>query len=208
MKLLIVDMSGCSYVEVDIKNTTVIGQKAKGLLSIPTPWRLPFLCVSSEVFESYCKAKTLQDKQYVIKRVSEQLREALPCIGIQSGDIIIRSSGAEEEMFDRGRYESTTSPLADVECALEKLFHGLFQDCDPLPKMAFVIQKYIPGSALGHLSNERRFSQVKREWVYELIKDNEVVLSDRISVSTKEKKFPVHKCSLLLCAAASFGMFF
>jgi hypothetical protein len=203
MELLIVDMSGCSYVEVDIKNTTVIGQKAKGLLSIPTPWRLPFLCVSSEVFESYCKAKTLQDKQYVIKRVSEQLREALPCIGIQSGDIIIRSSGAEEEMFDRGRYESTTSPLADVECALEKLFHGLFQDCDPLPKMAFVIQKYIPGSALGHLSNERRFSQVKREWVYELIKDNEVVLSDRISVRYWRTSFDTPEKEELTCNSQS-----
>ena len=182
MTITIIDEHSVYSITLAQIDYSVVGQKAKGLLSIPAPWRLPFLCVSSEVFDSYCKAKTPQDKQHVIKRVSEQLREALPCIGIQSGDIIIRSSGVEEGMFDRGRYESTTSPLEDVECALEKLFHGLSQDCNPLPKMAFVVQKYIPGSALGHLSNERRFSQVKREWVYELIKDNEVVLSDRISV--------------------------
>jgi len=182
MTTVIIDENGFYKVSKEQVDSIVVGQKAKGLLSIPTPWRLPFLCVSSEVYDNYCKAKTPQDKQHVIKKVSKQLREALPCIGMQSGEIIIRSSGVEEGMFDRGRYESTTSPLADVECALEKLFHGLSQDCDPLPKMAFVVQKYIPGSALGHLSNERRFSQVKREWVYELIKDNEVVLSDRISV--------------------------
>lgn len=203
MTTVIIDENGFYKVSKEQVDSIVVGQKAKGLLSIPTPWRLPFLCVSSEVYDNYCKAKTPQDKQHVIKKVSKQLREALPCIGVQSGEIIIRSSGVEEGMFDRGRYESTTSPLADVECALEKLFHGLSQDCDPLPKMAFVVQKYIPGSALGHLSNERRFSQVKREWVYELIKDNDVVLSDRISVRYWRTSFDTPEKEELTCNSQS-----
>lgn len=203
MKLLIVETSGCSTFDADIINSTIIGQKAKGLLSIPTPWRLPFLCVSSEVFESYCKAATQQDKQGIIKNVSEQLRVALPHIGILDGDIIIRSSGVEEGMSERGRYESTTSPLADVERAFEKLFLGLSQNYDPLPKMAFVVQKYIPGSALGHLSNERRFTKVKREWVFELTSDNEVILSDKISVRYWRTSFDTPEKEELTCNSKS-----
>ena len=201
MEVHIVNEVSHSTVNADSINATIIGQKAKGLLSIPVPWRLPFLCVSSEVFDSYCKAKKPHDKQCIIKKVSEQLRVALPCIGIRSEDIIIRSSGVEEGMSDRGRYESTTSSLADVECAFEKLFFSLIQDCDPLQKMAFVVQKYIPGCALGHLSNERRFSQVKREWVYELTKGNEVVLSDRISVRYWRTSFNMPEEEYLTCSS-------
>lgn len=199
MEILVVDKSGYTYFELDQKDINIIGQKAKGLLSIPAPWRLPFLCVSSNVFDSYRNAVTPLDKQDIIKKVSEQLREALPNIGITDGDIIIRSSGVEEGMYERGRYDSITSPTAEVECAFEKLFNALSKDCAPHLKMAFVVQRFVPDAASGHLSNERRFSNIKREWVFELIKENTVVLSDRISVRNWRTTFDKPENAELSC---------
>ncbi len=204
MNVIIVNESGYSMVELDQIDTTVVGQKAKGLLDIPTPWRLPFLCISSSVFQHYCFAMCSQEKQDIIKMTANSLCSCLPIINISCSDsIIVRSSGVEEGISERGRYESQVCSVQNLETTLTNLFNQLDTQCIPSPQMAFVVQKYISDSALGHLSNERRFSRIKREWVYELIRENNVILSDTISVRNWRTKFDGAEKSELLCDSQS-----
>lgn len=183
MDLIIVEDTTVATVESNTVDDCKIGQKARGLLGIPSPWRLPFLCVSSNVFNRYRSVATNEEKKYIIVATAENIRASLPKISIQESDyVIVRSSGVEEGLSDRGRYDSKICSVSNLEQVLSDLFSGLVHEFADPPEMALVVQKFIPHQAQGHLSNERRFSKVKRDWVFEYKTEDGEIVSDKIGV--------------------------
>lgn len=200
MNIIIIDEFGVSRVESNSISNSVIGQKARGLLKIPVLWRLPFLCISASVFQKFASCDSVIEKKNLLHNVTSNLYDCFPEINVLTNEpIIIRSSGVEEGFLERGRYDSINCSLSRLEETLESIFSGLVSSFDPPPKIAFVVQKFIPNSPLGHLSNERRFSPVKREWVYEITDENSVVQSGKISVRYWRTTYEGVESKELLC---------
>jgi predicted house-cleaning noncanonical NTP pyrophosphatase (MazG superfamily) len=144
-----------------------IGQKGVGLFKIPRLWSLPFLCISASVFEHYSNAEN-HERTQIVTAVANNIRSNLCALQISVHDrIIIRSSGVSEGMEERGLFDSSDCFPKDIELTLIRLFNSIIEHETPLPRIAFVIQQYIQAKVIGHLSNERRFSEAKRDWLYE-----------------------------------------
>lgn len=182
MEILVIEENRVLIIDSNKITAKQIGQKALGLIDIPSPWRLPFLCISASVFQRFLKAGTESKQRAVITRVAKHIRSCLPQIGIEKGDtVIIRSSGIVEGMAERGRYDSHESNVYEIEQSLWELLSSLLEKFGSKLQMSFVIQKYVQHAVLGHLSNERRFSKDKRDWVFEYSLGGEII-SDKIGV--------------------------
>lgn len=92
----------------DIEN--IIGQKAYGLCLMPWAWTLPFFVIDKSlvkyIISNRVRAASLYQYVTLIKEACQQL-------GIDN-QLIIRSSGIKEGMFERGQYESKVSSLETV----------------------------------------------------------------------------------------------
>ena len=203
MECRIITTTGTKRVDSNSVNPNQIGQKGLGLLTIPSLWSIPFVCIDTEIFYNYVHAKDDRAKQTLITAVALHLRENFEYLDVSFGDtIIIRSSGIEEGMFERGRYDSLCSAQDQIEHTLTELFDGLLANAETIPCIAFVVQKFIPASTLGHLSNERRFSKVKRDWVYEYDSSSEKI-SGRISIRHWRDQTPSNHDLMLSCGSIS-----
>lgn len=168
MKIRLVTSCDVQSIDAATAQATQIGKKGLGLLKIPSPWSIPFIAIDSSVFRDYFNAKGQKEKEELIKNVATRLGVVLEQSGISEDDtIIIRSSGVEEGMRERGLYDSKQCTTGEIKQTLKELFDGIIQDHKYLPDVAYIVQKYFEGKVLGHLSNERRFTHVKRDWVYE-----------------------------------------
>lgn len=178
-----------------------IGQKAFGLLSVPEEWALPFVCIDTSVFEAYTKAINNFQKYKVIQTIVRRIISELSYLGVEENEqIFIRSSGVEEGILERGKYESKKSSVYDICTVLTELFCYIDNEFEKAPRMAFVVQRFVPYICCGHLSNERRFTKDKRDWVYEYTTINPTeVYSDRISIRNWRKQPNAENIERLLC---------
>lgn len=130
-----------------------VGLKAYGLASLPSIWTRPFFVVP-----------------HLSSPTNAAITEVLKRLGIQAEKkFIVRSSGVDESMERRGALESSECSISDLVSQVHKLRQvlvgrGLF-GAQPIH---FVIQLLIPARAKGHLSNERRIAEQKRDWISEL----------------------------------------
>lgn len=76
---------------------------------------------------------------------------------------MVRSSGTNETLDERGRLISEQCRANDVSQTLQRLAEGVSHDKHS--NIHWVIQKYAQPRACGHLSNERRVSRENRDWV-------------------------------------------
>ena len=203
MELRIITTTGTRYVDSSSIDPNQIGQKGLGLLTIPSLWSIPFVCIGAEVFLNYAHIQDTEAKRELIVAVSSYLRESFTYLDVSSDDsIIIRSSGIKEGMFERGHYDSLFSTQEDIENTLAKLFDGILTENEEIPEIAFVVQKYFPSPVLGHLSNERRFSRVKRDWVFEYSTSSEKI-AGRISIRHWRNQTPANPDQALNCNSIS-----
>lgn len=125
-----------------------VGQKAFGLASIPAEWSKPFFVVGGDS-----------------KPESAALMKALAMSGIASDSkLLVRSSGTHEDIESRGALES-------AECEQTNLFEQIENLCEAAgngTRVNWVVQELVRHRAKGHLSNERRIAEAKRDWVAEI----------------------------------------
>lgn len=134
---------------VDLKREQ-IGLKAYGLACLPSVWTPPFVVVSGST-------TTLS---------RDALYKAIALAGIRSDrELFIRSSGENESIEQRGSLVSERCKFDD----LEKQIAVLASKCQGNEgRIHWVVQEALHTAAKGHLSNERRIAEDKRDWVVEV----------------------------------------
>lgn len=161
----VIDRKGIfEYQEKDITEE-MAGRKAVGLLQVPFAWRLPFFVIHQNVAESYIKG-TQSEQSRLISVISARIRECIRSWNLGEKEyIIIRSSGKEEGMSERGKYDSKECEISAVEGTIEKLLgESIREGYGPI---AYIVQRFVDRIEYGHLSNERRVSKDARDWKYE-----------------------------------------
>ncbi len=145
------------------------GAKSAGLALLPREWTPAYVSVST------CLHKAWQGDRAALSQIID-LRPELeawmqsvrsgPCDGF-----IVRSSGLDELMADRGKLLSVQVPAnADFNCvhsaAVEIFEHA--KDRGGAQSIAIVVQIYLIPDGAGHLSNEVRLSPTRNQWIYEV----------------------------------------
>lgn len=163
MKVVIVRRNKIEHIPIEEVSIRDIGQKAKGLCLLPKAWTCPFFVVSRELYVDF-------QKENYPNIVKEYIRNILIAIKEMKLDkqVIIRSSGEKEGMAERGRYESIVTSVDDIERKFVELLEKL-KDYKELKQegIPFIVQSYIEAEYSGHISNERRFTEDKRRFVFE-----------------------------------------
>lgn len=151
--VLIVD--GDSVIQLEPSQVTLesVGLKAYGLASLPPRWTRPFFAVSGPS-----------------PPTSRALNEALARAGLDtSKKLIVRSSGVDESIESRGNLDSAETDVKGLEARIGSLNAALAsRNTVGEPRVHWVVQKLLPALAKGHLSNERRVAENKRDWVAEV----------------------------------------
>lgn len=160
----VISNSGIEQYPIGSISKEMAGQKAMGLLSIPEVWRLPFFVIGRDISEKFMMLSDEQQEPFCTE-ISSKIRECVGDFDMSIDQIIIRSSGEEEGMNERGRYES-------VECKIDAVDENFLRILMDLKKqgenpIAYIVQPYVNRRILGHLSNERRISQYARDWKVE-----------------------------------------
>lgn len=159
------------YNNRDSFNEDLVGKKAMGLRNVPSRWSLPFFVVSSEVYELYKNCNSEKKKLDFISNIGKEVENEVRN-EFGEGKIIIRSSGVNESIEDRGKYNSKECMVDKIGDTLNALFEELY-NLGEETKMAYVIQPFIDAKKKIHISNERRISSQKRDWVMQIENDIE-----------------------------------
>jgi len=159
---------------------SLVGAKAKGLLNLPQSWVPKFFVISSKLntqwnaHHSEKRSKIVECEEILKEGEIRLIAEAIKSLGISNGGrVIVRSSSPKEKIEVRGAFISKVS---------EATPEGILASCDSIYQhassenikkhfgsfdLALVVQIYIEPKLVGHLSNERRVSRRRQEWLYE-----------------------------------------
>lgn len=150
--VLLVDGSNIQSLSHDAISPEDIGLKAFGLACLPAVWTKPFLVARGDADPSQ---PTLED--------------ALRRTGIPgNADLLVRSSGATESIEQRGKLESIRCPRSGLADEIKRIKAVVAAKGEEVKQVHWVVQEFIDTKAKGHLSNERRVSEHKRDWVAEI----------------------------------------
>jgi predicted house-cleaning noncanonical NTP pyrophosphatase (MazG superfamily) len=143
-----------TVLQVEQITPATVGLKAFGLAALPDAWVPSFVVVQSDA---------LTDPENDLK-LQTQLTSILECLGIEGPNVIVRSSGAAETMTDRGQLVSSVCPRENAVDTIRDLMSKVPSHSGQLH---WIVQQFVNPLAKGHLSNERRLSREKRDWVAE-----------------------------------------
>lgn len=160
----VISSTGIQQYSIQDINNEMAGQKALGLLGIPEAWRLPFFVVSKSVVVEFMSSEE-DEKKRLCESIAQRIKECVKDFNMLTDKIIIRSSGEEEGMNERGKYESVDCRIEDIETSLYGVLCGLKTQSEN--NIAYIVQPYVKRKILGHISNERRISQYARDWKVE-----------------------------------------
>ncbi|WP_298257564.1 hypothetical protein [uncultured Litoreibacter sp.] len=140
------------------------GAKAAGLTTLPSQWTPEFRLIRIDFHKNWLETGELEAG--ILQEVADwqvQLGE----------DVIVRSSGVNETIDDRGKYRSIIisaghDALAVSDAIIEIFDHA--QTRDPNDRLGLIIQKHVPSEFTGHLSNERRLKTTRNQWDFEFEK--------------------------------------
>lgn len=164
--LLFVSDEGPNKIPKESVTPTLVGEKAFGLSCLPKSWTLPFVVVSDNLLRLYIDQEP--NRERVLKRWAAHIITAAALVEIEGEmPIIVRSSGVSEGLEERGKFYSSDGLLNNVVQPLTRCLKKLASDRDlNQQRIPLIIQKYVvPISAKGHLSNERRWYEEKRDWL-------------------------------------------
>jgi len=167
--ILFVSAEGTIEIPAESVTPERVGEKAFGLSCLPKSWTIPFIVVSDELLPLYNCCHEANPEE-LLKPWATRIIAAALSVGIKDRDpIIVRSSGCSEGLTERGKFYSSEGTLKNLFQPLTDCLQKLSSDTDlNKQKIPLVIQRYaIPISAKGHLSNERRFYEEKRDWLGE-----------------------------------------
>lgn len=142
------------------------GSKAAGLAFLPMPWKPDFRAAPVALYELWLKGCSVEHSKH-FKAVYEWMNEH------KQERFIVRSSGANESIQDRGKFQSKVLPKDNKKEHLRDAIIEIFdhaKEKDPTDKIGIIVQSYKEAAFSGHLSNERRVSPTKNQWSYEIDK--------------------------------------
>lgn len=151
--VLLVSGDSLTVISSEAISIEAVGLKAFGLACLPVAWTKPFFVVSGEVAPTQAA-----------------LLKALERSGLTSEkQLIVRSSGIEETIQSRGALESGECEYSMLFNQIEILRKSIERSPEVDPKSVhWVVQQLLPTKAKGHLSNESRVAENKRDWVVEV----------------------------------------
>lgn len=165
MKVWIVKRNEIKKMPIEDVSISTIGQKAWGLCHMPSAWTRPFFVIDKGFMEELSK---IHNTNQVIDCYFKNISIAIKKLRLGS-KLIIRSSGEKEGMEERGKYESIESSVDDIKIRIYELIKKMkeYSDINAIP---LIVQTYVEKDVIGHISNERRFSEEKRDFVVEFKK--------------------------------------
>ncbi len=156
--------SACSFLAYQ-QHAEIFGCKSAGLGGIPDAWTPKYMSVSRDLFDHWKKTGA------VLASVPDVDRWLAANRAIASAGYIVRSSGVEESLQDRGRFLSLNiGPTAGAQEFLEAAL-AIFQHAaerDETTPLGLVLQVLMEPDGAGHLSNEVRLSPTRNQWQYEV----------------------------------------
>ena len=146
----------------------VVGEKAYGLLMMPSSWTPSFFIISKKLYKHYIECKERVKKEKLVETYMTYINMCINTLNLQDANLIIRSSAVAEGMNERGKFESLKCTCDSFKEILIRLIEEIHENCNvPGNEMPFIVQEYINGSITGHLSNEYRFSKEIRDWKFQ-----------------------------------------
>lgn len=170
----------------------VVGEKAYGIASLPSQWTLPFFVISGALFETYkighCFDESLQTWKQNVEKAAE-------LCGISAQDsIIVRSNAQTEGLEERGKYISVGGILADWPTLVKRCFDDFIEQAESSDiSMPIIVQKRVNPLLRGHVSNERRVAEEKRDWQGEI----EMALPQLFKISLRKWRKKINVSSYL-----------
>ncbi|MDP9077084.1 MAG: nucleoside triphosphate pyrophosphohydrolase [Bacteroidota bacterium] len=143
----------------------LVGIKALNLI----PYRLftpEYIVLTTEFYAGWqASTKTfLNDNRDTLTTIARYFQQR------DHEQIILRSSCTEEDMHARGKYHSKRCKpsVEDIRAALEEIYVDFQRSEERLDlQLAILIQVYRRPKMKGHMSNERRVSASKLDWMIE-----------------------------------------
>lgn len=196
--ILFVQESSIEKLHPDFITSQLVGGKALGLSCVPSAWTLPFIVISEKLFDQW-KSAERQARTSILKLWMPAILEACSAVKIQfSNDIIVRSSGSEEGLNERGEYYSEHGNFNAIESIINRCLDLFISDTHlKYRKICLIVQQFIPiRSEYGHLSNERRCFKEARDWRIEF---SESKSSDNVYLRNWRNKISIQDaCNLPL----------
>lgn len=155
----------------------IIGGKAKGfsLFRSHPKWIPDFFVLSSEFIADFQNIKNaaLGEAQLFQEVTSLIQAKSLSDFIFESKSLLIRSSAENESLENRGEHDSfkCISSPEHVARLITKIYLDWDRSVHSKQALSLIIQHAVNVKAKGHLSNERRVSQLNRDWLvdYEFI---------------------------------------
>jgi len=147
-------------------NKEKVGAKAYGLSTIPSIWTLPFIVISSEMYEMYISSQNIEEiKNLWQANIFQAMRDMQ---FDPSQNIFIRSNMPSEGMVERGQYESYECNINMLFVKIKEFFYNIKNMPSNKTIVPLLIQQYSQIIGDGHISNERRLSKEHRDWKGEI----------------------------------------
>lgn len=149
----------------------MLGTKATGLLLLPPNWVPPYVVLTTALHRGW-QDGTLR-RGWLRREVSDVSMGSAVAAVFSGNEVIVRSSGVQETLEERGRMMSLLAPpdYEHIETTAEECWRAA-QDVAPGAPMALIVQMWKPPRLLGHLSNERRVSERHDSWLVEAFEPN------------------------------------
>lgn len=156
-----------------MNETTLLddGPKAEGLRRLPSAWTPEFVALGAVV------SRRLAHDNPTPALLAHRLGQTDKSEGIErliedaTDGILVRSSAGEEGMVNRGLFQSqetgfpTKATIAEALLSVWRSAARVTGSSDPIPT---VLHRLVVPSLKGHLSNERRLREDRRDWVVEV----------------------------------------
>lgn len=134
-----------------------VGHKAFGLSTIPCIWTPPFCVIDHALaFKIVTQKLSLND----LELSNIPWFANLPL----TQEFILRSSATNETMDERGHLVSKNTLLNEIPNTLEECLN---ETDGHAHQIHWILQPALKTELRGHLSNERRITHVKRDWMVE-----------------------------------------
>lgn len=146
----------------------LVGGKGAALVSLPEAWVPSYGVITTEAHSRWLglreRVGSLAAARNALADVSASDLRALSA---GSARLIVRSSATQESLGERGLHRSveTGDSKEQVASACKLVWDASLHEPG---KMAVLVQPLIKSLASGHLSNERRLTQKKSDWVCQI----------------------------------------
>lgn len=155
-----------------------VGVKATGLFALPEEWTPPFFVVAADLHEAW-KINEFPPKAW--SSPSSRFQRELRRVAEGRQLVIVRSSSLGEDWIDRGLYESKLAVASPNDVL--KAITEIWESTDVEVSLPLIVQAAQRRQAYGHLSNERRVSKRRTEWLCELERSDATSAAKRYRVS-------------------------